>query len=34
VGPVIVYAFMQATGMANDHSKACFRRVQAGRKKT
>ncbi len=26
VGPVIVYAFMQAAGMVNDHSSACFRR--------
>jgi DNA-3-methyladenine glycosylase I len=33
VGPVIVYAFMQATGMVNDHSEVCFRRAQVGRKK-
>jgi DNA-3-methyladenine glycosylase I len=26
VGPVIVYAFMQAAGMVNDHSATCFRR--------
>lgn len=26
VGPVIVYAFMQAAGMVNDHAPACFRR--------
>jgi DNA-3-methyladenine glycosylase I len=26
VGPVIVYAFMQAAGMVNDHSAGCFRR--------
>jgi DNA-3-methyladenine glycosylase I len=26
VGPVIVYAWMQATGIANDHSPDCFRR--------
>ena len=26
VGPVIVYAFMQAAGMVNDHSAQCFRR--------
>ena len=26
VGPVIVYAFMQAAGMTNDHSPTCFRR--------
>jgi len=25
VGPTICYAFMQATGMANDHLAACFR---------
>jgi len=25
VGPVIVYAFMQATGMVNDHLAGCFR---------
>jgi DNA-3-methyladenine glycosylase I len=26
VGPVIVYAWMQASGMANDHDPRCFRR--------
>jgi DNA-3-methyladenine glycosylase I len=26
VGPVIVYAFMQAAGMVNDHAPTCFRR--------
>jgi DNA-3-methyladenine glycosylase I len=26
VGPVIVYAFMQAAGMTNDHAPECFRR--------
>lgn len=26
VGPTIVYAFMQATGMVNDHLTGCFRR--------
>ena len=26
VGPVIVYAFMQAAGMVNDHTPTCFRR--------
>jgi DNA-3-methyladenine glycosylase I len=26
VGPTICYAFMQATGMVNDHSPHCFRR--------
>ncbi len=27
-GPVIVYAFMQAVGMVNDHTTACFRHGQ------
>jgi len=26
VGPVIVYAWMQATGIVDDHSPSCFRR--------
>ena len=26
VGPTIVYAFMQAVGMVNDHAMDCFRR--------
>lgn len=26
VGPVIVYAWMQAVGIVNDHSRDCFRR--------
>ncbi len=26
VGPVIVYAWMQAAGMVNDHAVECFRR--------
>jgi DNA-3-methyladenine glycosylase I len=26
VGPVIVYAWMQATGIVDDHEKTCFRR--------
>lgn len=29
VGPVIVYAWMQATGICNDHTKGCFRRKVA-----
>lgn len=29
VGPVIVYAWMQAVGMVNDHAKDCFRRKSA-----
>jgi DNA-3-methyladenine glycosylase I len=28
VGSTIVYAFMQATGMVNDHLTGCFRRAQ------
>ncbi len=33
VGPVIVYAWMQAVGVVNDHEATCFRRkaVQSGR---
>ena len=31
VGPVIVYAFMQAAGMVNDHSGVCFRRKAVGK---
>ena len=27
-GPVIVYAFMQAVGMVNDHVDGCYRQVQ------
>jgi DNA-3-methyladenine glycosylase I len=30
VGPVIVYAFMQAVGMVNDHLVGCFRHGGAG----
>jgi DNA-3-methyladenine glycosylase I len=30
VGPVIVYAFMQAVGMVNDHSPDCFRYAELG----
>ena len=25
VGPTVCYAFMQATGMVNDHARSCFR---------
>lgn len=25
VGPTVIYSFMQATGMVNDHTKDCFR---------
>ncbi len=28
VGPVIVYAWMQAVGMVNDHAPDCFRRTE------
>ena len=31
VGPVIVYAFMQATGMVNDHLTCCFRHAEIRR---
>jgi DNA-3-methyladenine glycosylase I len=32
VGPVIVYAWMQAAGMVNDHAADCFRREVCARK--
>ena len=32
VGPTICYAFMQATGMVNDHTLDCFRYKQVKRK--
>jgi len=31
VGPTIVYAFMQAVGMVNDHLATCFRRAEIDR---
>jgi DNA-3-methyladenine glycosylase I len=31
VGPTIVYAWMQAVGMVNDHAAGCFRRAQVSR---
>jgi DNA-3-methyladenine glycosylase I len=31
VGPVIVYAWMQAAGMVNDHAADCFRRKTVAR---
>jgi DNA-3-methyladenine glycosylase I len=34
VGPVIVYAWMQAVGMVNDHAENCFRRGICAKKKT
>jgi DNA-3-methyladenine glycosylase I len=33
VGPVIVYAWMQATGLVNDHAPDCFRRSQVSRRR-
>jgi DNA-3-methyladenine glycosylase I len=30
VGPTVCYAFMQATGMVNDHVTSCFRYRQVG----
>lgn len=30
VGPVIVYAWLQATGIVNDHIVGCFRRNAVG----
>jgi len=30
VGPVIVYAWMQAVGIVNDHAASCFRRKAGG----
>jgi DNA-3-methyladenine glycosylase I len=31
VGPTIVYAFMQASGLVNDHLVDCFRHPAFGR---
>jgi DNA-3-methyladenine glycosylase I len=31
VGPVIVYAWMQAAGIVNDHAEDCFRRASCAR---
>jgi DNA-3-methyladenine glycosylase I len=31
VGPTIVYAWMQAVGIVNDHAIACVRRKQVRR---
>jgi DNA-3-methyladenine glycosylase I len=33
VGPVIVYAWMQAAGIVNDHARDCFRRNLCARQK-
>lgn len=34
VGPTIVYAWMQAVGIVNDHTSACFRRGEVGAGRT
>ena len=34
VGPTICYAFMQATGMVNDHTTDCFRYAQIAKSET
>ena len=35
VGPTVVYAFMQATGMVNDHLVTCFcHQACAGKKRS
>ncbi len=33
VGPTIVYAWMQAVGIVNDHTALCFRRAQVSSRK-
>ena len=33
VGTTICYAFMQATGMVNDHVVSCFRHAELARRK-
>jgi DNA-3-methyladenine glycosylase I len=33
VGPTICYAFMQATGMVNDHLVGCFRYDEVGKER-
>ena len=32
VGPTIVYAWMQAVGIVNDHSANCFRRAEVAQR--
>ncbi len=34
VGPTIVYAWMQAVGIVNDHSTSCFRRAQINHRRS
>jgi DNA-3-methyladenine glycosylase I len=31
VGPTIIYAFMQAVGMVNDHTVDCFRHAEVSK---
>jgi DNA-3-methyladenine glycosylase I len=31
VGPTIIYAYLQAVGVVNDHLVSCFRRAEVGR---
>lgn len=33
VGPTIVYAFLQATGVVNDHETRCFRHAEVARRR-
>jgi DNA-3-methyladenine glycosylase I len=33
VGPTIVYAHMQATGLVNDHLVGCFRYRESGKER-
>ncbi|GAM99967.1 DNA-3-methyladenine glycosylase [alpha proteobacterium U9-1i] len=33
VGPTIVYAWMQAVGIVNDHGAQCFRRAEVGKRR-
>ena len=33
VGPTIVYAFMQAVGMVNDHLVSCYRHPECAKHK-
>ena len=33
VGPVIVYAWMQAVGIVNDHATGCFRRSRVSKER-
>jgi DNA-3-methyladenine glycosylase I len=33
IGPTVIYAYMQATGMVNDHLIDCFRYKEVGLKR-